>query len=132
MDIIIDASSIIAVIANEPEKVKLIERTRGANLFVPASVHWEIGNAFSAMIKRNRIDLALAQQAIEAYRRIPLRIVDVDLLQAVDLAAKLGVYAYDAYIILAALDRRCSLLALDRGLMHAASQAGVNVLEIVS
>jgi predicted nucleic acid-binding protein len=132
MDIIIDASSIIAVIANEPEKVKLVERTRGANLFAPASVHWEIGNAFSAMLKRDRIDLALAQQALEAYRRIPLRFIEVDLSQAIDLSAKLGIYAYDAYIILAALDRRCELLSLDSGLIYAAKQTGIRILEIES
>ncbi|MGA2796299.1 MAG: type II toxin-antitoxin system VapC family toxin [Thermoguttaceae bacterium] len=132
MDIIIDASSIIAVIANEPEKASLIEITRGANLFAPASVHWEIGNAFSAMLKRNRIDLILAQKAIEAYRRIPLRFIDVELSQAIDLSAKLDVYAYDAYIIRAALDQRCALLTLDRGLIKAAKQAGVSVLEIKS
>jgi predicted nucleic acid-binding protein len=130
MDIIIDASSIIAVIANEPEKPALIEKTRGATLHTPASVHWEIGNAFSAMLKRNRINLDMAQEAIAEYRRIPLRYVEVDLTQALDLAAKLRIYAYDAYIILASLNQRCALLALDKGLKHAAKQAGVNILEI--
>ncbi len=43
-----DASVIIAVIANEPEKDKLIQITEGADLLVPASIHWEIGNAFSS------------------------------------------------------------------------------------
>jgi predicted nucleic acid-binding protein len=64
MNIIIDTSSIIAVIANEPEKSALIEITRGSTLYVPMSVPWEIGNAFSAMLKRNRIELTFAQQAI--------------------------------------------------------------------
>jgi predicted nucleic acid-binding protein len=132
MNIIIDTSSIIAVIANEPEKSALIEITRGSTLYVPLSVPWEIGNAFSAMLRRNRIELALAQQAIEVYRRIALQYIDVDLTSAIDLAAKLGIYAYDAYIILAALERNYPLLALDSGLIHAAKQAFVNVLEIKS
>ncbi|MGW8257880.1 MAG: type II toxin-antitoxin system VapC family toxin [Thermoguttaceae bacterium] len=130
MDIIVDTSSIIAVIANEPEKTALIEQTRGSTLYVPQSVPWEIGNAFSAMLKRNRIDLDLAQKAIVAFRQIPLRYVDVDLTGAIDLAAKLGIYAYDAYIILAALERNYPLLALDSGLIRAAKQAFVKVLEI--
>lgn len=132
MNVIIDTSSVIAVIANEPEKKALIEITRGSTLYVPLSVPWEIGNAFSAMLKRNRIDLALARQAIEVYRRIPLQFIEVDLAQAIELAAKLGIYAYDAYIILAALDRSYPLLALDNGLINAAKQAFVNVLEIKS
>jgi predicted nucleic acid-binding protein len=56
----------------------------------------------------------------------------VDLTLAVELAAKLGIYAYDAYIIIAALERKYPLLALDTGLIHAAKQAFVNVLEIKS
>ena len=132
MNIIIDTSSIIAVIANEPERSALIEITRGSTLHVPLSVPWEIGNAFSAMLKRNRIELTFAQQAIEIYRQIPLQYIDVDLTSAIDLAAKLGIYAYDAYIILAALERNYPLLALDSGLIHAAKQAFVNVLEIKS
>jgi len=39
MNIVIDASVIIAVIANEPEKETLIELTKGANLIAPYSVH---------------------------------------------------------------------------------------------
>lgn len=54
MDIVIDTSVIIAVIANEPEKGDLVELTKGANLIAPLSVHWEIGNAFSAMLKRRK------------------------------------------------------------------------------
>jgi predicted nucleic acid-binding protein len=130
MNIIIDTSSILAVIANEPEKSALIEITRGSTLYAPLSVHWEIGNAFSAMLKRNRIEFALVKQALDIYRKIPLQYIDVDLSLAIDLAAKLGIYAYDAYIIHAALDRNYPLLALDNGLIHAAKQAFVNVLEI--
>ncbi len=52
MDIVLDTSVIIAVIANEPEKRVLIRLTKGAELIAPQSVHWEIGNAFSAMLKR--------------------------------------------------------------------------------
>ena len=43
MDIVIDTSAIIAVIANEPEKPSLIRLTSGADLIAPASVHLEIG-----------------------------------------------------------------------------------------
>jgi predicted nucleic acid-binding protein len=110
----------------------LIRLTENADLLAPASVHWEIGNAFSAMLKRSRIDLAMVHEAVEAYRKIPIRYVNVDIEQSMELAAKLGIYAYDAYIVLAALDHHCDLLSLDRGLIYAAKQAGVNVLEIKS
>ena len=60
MDIVIDTSAIIAVIANEPEKEALVELTTGADLIAPRSVHWEIGNAFSAMLRRERIKVEQA------------------------------------------------------------------------
>ena len=82
------------------------------------------------MLKRNRIRLAQAKQAVAAYERIPLRFVDVDLDHALELADQFGVYAYDAYLIACAIRQQCALLTLDRGLTHAANQAGVKVLEI--
>ena len=75
MDVVADASVIIAVISNEPQRDRLIDLTKGADLLAPPSVHWEVGNAFSAMLKRRRITLAQALQAIQVYRQIPIRFV---------------------------------------------------------
>lgn len=72
MNIVIDTSALIAVIADEPERPKLIEVTIGTDLIAPQSVHWEIGNAFSAMFKRKRISLEQAEQALEIYHQIPI------------------------------------------------------------
>jgi len=54
MKIAVDTSAIIAVIAGEPEKARLIELTKDAIIVAPPSVKWEVGNAFSAMLKRSR------------------------------------------------------------------------------
>ena len=56
-DLVADTSTVIAVIANEPEKPLLIAKSQGYDLIAPRSLYWEIGNAFSAMIKRGRITL---------------------------------------------------------------------------
>ena len=130
MELVVDTSVIIAVIANECEKDSLVKETIGADLLAPLSCHWEVGNAFSAMLNRNRITLSQAQQAIEAYRQIRIRFLDVDLMQAVELAYRLRIYAYDAYIIACALGHRCALISLDRGLVRAAKVAGAEVLEV--
>jgi predicted nucleic acid-binding protein len=130
MDIVVDTSVIVAVIAHEPQRGTLIELTRGADLLAPASVHWEIGNAFSAMLKRNRIELEQALQAIAAYRQIPVRYVDVELDDALELAAHYAIYAYDAYLIRCGLKFNAPLLSLDSGLLQAAEQAGVHVIEV--
>ena len=130
MNIVVDTSVIIAVIANEPEKAGLIRRTQGAELLAPRSLHWEIGNAFSAMLKRRRVTLEQAKSAIESYRQIPLNLVDVDLVQAIDLGSRLNIYAYDAYIIACAIHQKCPLISLDQGLIQAAKRVGVEILEV--
>jgi len=129
-DLVADTSTVIAVIANEPEKPQLIAKTQGYELFAPRSLYWEIGNAFSAMIKRGRITLEQAKAAIEIYEKIPLNLIDVDLKQALEIVDKHNIYAYDAYMIACALNRGCPLLTLDGGLSYAAKAAGVEVWEV--
>jgi predicted nucleic acid-binding protein len=130
MEIVVDTSVLIAVIANEPEKPHLVQSTIGANLVAPASVHWEIGNAFSAMLKRSRITLDEAQQAVLAYRAIPLRLLDIDLGHALNIAAQHNIYAYDAYLLSCAIQQKAPLLTLDSGLRYAAQQTKVKLMEV--
>jgi predicted nucleic acid-binding protein len=130
MEFVIDASAIIAVIANEPEKSMLISMTNGADLIAPASTHFEIGNAFSAMLKRQRITLAQALEALTIYQSIPIRFVDVELDKSIRIASRLSVYAYDAYLIHCAEKYRCPLLTLDRALRAHAHTYGVPIVEV--
>ncbi len=130
MDIVVDTSVIIAVIANEPEKARLIELTQDADLIAPPSIHWEIGNAFSAMLKRKRITLHDALQAIEIYRRIPVRWAEVELADALRLAAERNIYAYDAYLVRCAIKYNAPLISLDKNLTRVARESGAKVLEV--
>lgn len=130
MDIVIDASAIIAVLVNESKKATLLRLTQGAQLLVPPSVPWEIGNAFSAMLKRRRITTIEAIRAVEAYAKIPLRLVDVELTEAVRLAGQLNLYAYDAYLLRCAARYKAPLLSLDQDLVAAATSLGLEVLEV--
>ena len=130
MDIVVDTSVIIAVIANEPQREVLIERTRGANLLAPPSVHWEIGNAFSAMLRRKRVTLAEVLKAVEVYRRIPIRYAEVELEEALKVAGEAGIYAYDAYLIRCAQKYGAPLLTLDKELARVAKGMGVEVVEL--
>ncbi|BAL98802.1 MULTISPECIES: type II toxin-antitoxin system VapC family toxin [Caldilinea] len=130
MEIVIDTSALIAVIANEPKKTELIRATRAVDLIAPISVHFEIGNAFSAMLKRQRIDLKQAAEALAIYRSIPIRLVDVELEDSLRIASQLNVYAYDAYLIHCAEKYHCSLLTLDQSLRVQAIAYGVSVVEV--
>jgi predicted nucleic acid-binding protein len=118
------------VIANEPEKAVLIDLTEGVDLIAPPSVHWEISNAFSAMLRRKRITLHHALQAIGIYRQIPIRYTEVELKDSLRIAAEYDLYAYDAYLIRCALKHKAPLLTLDEKLWRAAVEAGVRVIEV--
>lgn len=130
MELIVDTSVLIAVLTGEPTRDYLIARTQGAQLLAPGSVHWEVGNAFSALLKRRRLKLAEVQAALSAYARIPIRFVDVELAGALELADRFGLYAYDAYLMACARRQRAPLLTLDARLGRAAKEAGVEVMEV--
>jgi predicted nucleic acid-binding protein len=129
-NIVIDTSAIIAVIAGEPQRDLLIQLTQGADLIAPSSVHWEIGNALSAMFKRQRITLPQALKAVAIYQLIPIRFVDVDLDATLRIADDLEIYAYDAYLLQAAVKYRSPLLTLDNYLIQCAKQMKVKVIEV--
>lgn len=125
MKIVIDTSVIIAVITNEPHRESLLKATLGAELIAPPSVHWEIGNAFSAMLKRNKITVKEARKALSVYTVIPIRFVDVELSEAIELSDRLKIYAYDAYLLACSLKTHSPLLTLDDGLKAAAKSLNI-------
>ena len=131
MRIVVDTSTVIAVIAGESAKNNLIELTKDATIVAPPSIDWEIGNAFSAMLKRSRINLEQALEAIEVYQEISLEIVEIDLKEAVRLAGKFNIYAYDAYILQCAIEYNLPLISLDKNLIDVAKRQGIQVIEVV-
>jgi predicted nucleic acid-binding protein len=130
MQLVVDTSAVVAVLIREPQRAALMEVTKSAHLIAPPSVHWEIGNAFAAMFKRHRLSLGTARRALEAYRQIPIRFSEVELDRAMELAEQLNIYAYDAYVILCAMQHRCALVSIDHGLQLAAARVGVRAMEI--
>jgi len=129
MEITIDTSAILAVCTNEAQMARLVELTSGARLLAPVSVHSELGNALSAMLKRERITLAQALACLAAYQQIPVKWLEVDLPKAMTLAHQLKLYAYDAYLLACAQSTSSPLLTLDKALIRAAREVGVQTLE---
>jgi predicted nucleic acid-binding protein len=128
--IVVDASAVIAVIANEPERAQLISLTKGMAFVAPASLNWEVGNAFSAMLKRKRITEDQAIRAIGIFKTITIEKFEVDIESAIRLAARFNLYAYDAYLIECAIEQSLPLITLDKNLVKATKQAGVTVIEV--
>jgi len=130
MEMVADTSALVAVIANEPERDALVRCTIGADLIAPHSVHWEVGNALCGLLKRRRVALEQALSALEAYQRIPVRFVHVELDKTLRLAHSLGLHAYDAYLLRCALKYKSPLLSLDQALVQAAQRVGVQIVQV--
>jgi predicted nucleic acid-binding protein len=130
MNLVVDASVLLAVLTSEPERARIVELTLDVDLLAPASVHWEIGNALSAMLKRGRMNTVQATGVLKNYERIPIRFVEVSLPESIQISAERKIYAYDAYLIACARDQRCRLISLDKALLQAAKDSGVKTVEV--
>jgi predicted nucleic acid-binding protein len=124
---VVDTSAVLAVLLEEPERIALIAATRGATLYAPPSLPWEVGNALVALVRRRRLTLAEARRVWDAFQSVPMRLVDIDVGQAIASATELALYAYDAYMLELAVQRGLPLLTLDQKLRHAARARGVTL-----
>ena len=130
MQIVVDASAVLAVLLEEPERPALIATTRGMELLAPASLPWEVGNALVAAVRRRRLTQDEAMAAWTGYEAVPIRLIEVDIRDAMRAAIDLGLYAYDGYVVTVARSRAAPLLTLDARLRTAAGRAGVPLLEV--
>ncbi|MFA5044181.1 MAG: type II toxin-antitoxin system VapC family toxin [Kiritimatiellia bacterium] len=129
MDIVIDTSALLAVVIAEPERDGIIAATSGHTLIGPGSIPWEVGNAFSAMLKHRRVTFEESRKGLSIFETIPLRYVDVDLCNALSIAHQTDLYAYDAYFLECAMRHAAPVLTLDKGLQRAAKKLGITLLE---
>ncbi len=130
MDIVTDTSALLAVIVAEPERDRIVRLTSGHALIGPGSIPWEVGNAFSAMLKQDRVALEQVRRGLAVFQSIPLRYVQTDFANALAIAAKANTYAYDAYFLDCALRHAAPLLTLDGALKRAARRLDIELLEV--
>ncbi len=125
MEILLDTSVIIAILLNEAEKPNIIERTKGQKVFCCTSVHAEIGNAFSALFKKNRLTLENALEAIKQFNSLNLHYENFNIHNALAISKAHKIYAYDAYLIDLAQRKSCALYTLDNQLYKLSNQLGI-------
>jgi predicted nucleic acid-binding protein len=130
MKVVVDTSAIIAVLLGEEHRDGIIRQTEGTDLIAPETLHWEVGNAFSAMFKRDRLGVDTAVEALRRYEDIPIQWVEVALAEALRVSDQHGLYAYDAYMLVTARRHQAPLLTLDGGLKEAARGSDIDLLEV--
>ena len=129
MDIVADTNIFLAVALSQPEKENIITLTSEASALAPEILPYEIGNALSAMVKRKQLTYDAALSAFKITSLIPVRLVAVDIQQALELAFKLNIYAYDAYFLQSAKSLSCPLITLDKKMKQVALDLNISLLE---
>jgi predicted nucleic acid-binding protein len=130
MELMVDASVLICIILNEPEKKKIIALTEGMELVSPEMISFEIGNALSRMYKRHRLNEEQIIKSYELFNSLPIRLVEVNMVSALKLSCKYTIYAYDAYYLETAYRLRLPLLTLDGPMKNTGKDMKIDILEV--
>ncbi len=130
MRIIADTNTFLAVTLYEPERDRIINLSIGHELIAPEVLPFEIGNALSAMLKRQRISKEELPDIWHATQKIPVDLRSIDIPQALEIASEFNIYAYDAYFLTCALSLHSPLLTLDRRMIEVANNLGIQTLEV--
>ena len=104
--------------------------TAGNTLIGPGSIPWEVGNAFSSMLKHDRLTLEEALKGLTIFESIPVRYAKPDFAHTLKLAHQTNMYAYDAYFLDCAVRQKVPLLTLDQKLKTAAKNLNVITWEV--
>jgi predicted nucleic acid-binding protein len=128
MEIIADASAFLAVVLDETDRKWVIEKTSGFALISPEVLPYEIANALSAMKKRGRLTEREALKAFNISQSIPVRLVPIRIYDALKVALKSNIYAYDAFYMQCCLETKLPLISLDDRMCEVAKSLSIKVV----
>jgi predicted nucleic acid-binding protein len=129
MDILNDASALLAVILKEPNRERVIELTKGATLVCPEMISFEVGNALINIYRRHRLSELEVMSAYNDYLKMTLTKISVDITRALRIGIKHNIYAYDAYYLELAERMDLPLVTFDEQMARAAKEMGITVLQ---
>lgn len=124
-----DASIFLAVVLDETDRKWVIEKTAGYAAVSPEVLPYEIGNALIAVRKKGRLNDREILRAFDISQRIAVRLVPVKIHDALKLAVRFNIHAYDAYYLQCCLENRLPLLSLDGRMCDIAKRLEIQVVE---
>ena len=113
MEIVADASAFLAVVLNESDRDWIIHNTTGRSIISPEVLPYEIGNALIAVKRKGRLNDREILRAFDLSQRIAVRLVSVNIRDAMKIALQFNIYAYDAYYLQCCLENKSPLISLD-------------------
>ena len=129
MKVLLDASAIMAVILNEPNRNTVIALTENATLLSSEVISFEIGNALINLFKKRKITEEELLAVYGDYTTIPIDIIKVDIEKALKIACKYKIYAYDAYYLEVAKRLKLPLITFDGLMKKIGLDLKINIME---
>ena len=127
-----DASAIMTVILNEPNKAKVIKLTENCTILSPEIISFEIGNALINLFKRQKIAEAKLLEAYKNFIAMPIRNINIDIERALKIACKYKIYAYDAYYLETAYRLKLPLITFDKLMKEVGSDLNIRILDDIT
>jgi len=128
MEIVADASTFLAVVLNEADRKWIVEKTAGYIAVSPEILPYEIGNALIAVRKKGRLNEREILRAFDISQRIAVRLVPIKIHDAMKLAIRYNIYAYDAYYLQCCIENKLALLSLDGRMCDIARSLEIEVV----
>ncbi len=129
MVIVADASAFLAVVLNEADRDWIVNKTIGAKLISPEILPYEIGNALIAVRKKGRLNDREIIKAYDISQRIAVKLMSVKIHDALKIAIRFNVYAYDAYYLQCCTENKVPLISLDERMCDVARNLNIKVVE---
>jgi predicted nucleic acid-binding protein len=129
MELVADASVFLSVALNEADREWVIENTAACSIVAPEVLCYEIGNALIAVHRRGRLNDREVARAFEISQKIPVRLLPVKIPDAMKIALRFNIYAYDAYYVQCCIENKSPLISLDVRMCDVATTLGIKVME---
>jgi len=128
MEIVSDATVFLAVVLDEQSRDWVIQRTTDCAVVSPEVLPYEIANALIAVKRKGCLTDREVLKAFEISQRIPVRLVSVRVRDALRIALKQGIYAYDAFYLQCCIERKLPLISLDNRMCEVARSLSIKVV----
>ena len=129
MEIVADASAFLAVVLNESDRDWIIHSTTGRSIISPEVLPYEIGNALIVMKRKGRLNDREILRAFDLSQRIAVRLVSVNIRDAIKIALRFNIYAYDAYYLQRCLENKLPFISLDHRMCDIAESLEIMVVK---
>jgi predicted nucleic acid-binding protein len=128
MEIVSDASAFLAVILDEANREWVIERTSGYGIVSPEVLPYEIANALITVKRKGRLSDREVLRAFSFSQRIAVMLLPVKIYDAMKMAVKFNIHAYDAFYLQCCIETKLPLISLDNRMCEVAKSLAIKVV----